>query len=572
MAQVAGTFSDPLTPQLQTNPQQPPTFQPFNRRQQTNAGRPTTFQPFTRRQQANGDQPASFPPMPSGAGATGFDATNSPTRATRSITATSAETTTDAATSDATTSATYNGSLANDPLAPTSLAAPQPSPYDAPVPPLPGSQALAAAPPGAPPVEIGPIRKPKKQKAHADEPTDPFAPAGIHAGSFLFYPSLELIGGYNTNPGAFPDGPGAWLYTVSPELQVQSQWSRHELKADLRGSYTGYDPDQTPTLSRPYFDGKVDGRIDVTRDTHVLLRGTAVVSTDNPSSPNLQAGLSTLPVFITYGGSGGVRQSFNRFELTAKGEVDRTAYQDSTLTDGTTVSNADRNYDQVGGTLRGSYETLPGVKPFVEVEADSRTHDTAVDSYGYARDSKGVTGLVGTTFDIKRTLTGEVAVGYTRRTYDDPRLAPLEGVVGDASLIWNADALNTVKLTVTSVASESTIPGVSGELSRDVNLQVDHAFRRWLIGSLKFGMGWDVYQGGEVSTTTSTVCDCVVTSSDSTAPDRVDKRYTVGVGVTYKVDRTLWLKGEFRQDWLRSNVSGVDYNASTLLFGLQLQR
>jgi hypothetical protein len=32
------------------------------------------------------------------------------------------------------------------------------------------------------------------------------------------------------------------------------------------------------------------------------------------------------------------------------------------------------------------------------------------------------------------------------------------------------------------------------------------------------------------------------------------------------------VKGEFRQDWLRSNVEGVDYTASIFMLGLRLQR
>jgi len=534
--QTVPTFADPLTPKLETDPNKPP-----------------TFQPFTPRQQAQADEPTTFAPPASGAGVTGFDASNAPERAPSGAAAASA------------------ASPPANALAPT-RPAPPPSPYDAPIPPLPGD-ALAAAPPGAPPVALGPIRRPKKRKPHADEPTDPFEAAGIHAGSFLFYPAIEFIGGYNSNPGATPDGSGAALYTVAPELQVQSEWSRHQLKADLRGSYTGYSPDETPTLSRPYFNGKVDGRIDVARDTHVLLGTNALVSTDNPGSPNLQAGLSKLPIYFTYGGSAGIDQYFNRFELTAKGAVERTSYQHSTLTDGSTVSNTDRNYNQIGGTLRGSYETMPGVKPFVQVEADSRVHDTEYDDYGYARNSKGVTGLIGTTFALRGDLTGEIAVGYTKRIYQDARLEPLEGVVGEASLIWTTDALNTIKLGATSVASESTIPGVSGELSRDIGLQVDHAFRRWLIGSLKLGFGLDTYIGSEADTSSgATLCNCVVSTPGGTSADRVDKRYSAGVGITYKVDRTMQIKGEFRQDWLRSNVAGVDYTASTVLLGLRFQR
>ena len=81
-------------------------------------------------------------------------------------------------------------------------------------------------------------------------------------------------------------------------------------------------------------------------------------------------------------------------------------------------------------------------------------------------------------------------------------------------------------------------------------MQVDHAFRRWLIGSLKLGFGNDDYVG----------------------LDRNDMRYTAGVGLTYKLDRSLQLNGEFRQQWLRSNVAGVDYNASIFLVGLRWQQ
>ena len=546
LAQVAGAFDDPLSPQL-------------------NDGRtPSTFQRVDAAAQAQSDQPTTFTPPPSGAGLTGFDASNSPNRAPpprRPVIDPAADTAADAGAAAAPTSA--------------QPPPPKPSPYQQPIPPLPGDEALAAAPAGGPPVALGPIRKPKTRKAHSDEPTDPYEPTGVHAGSFLLYSSVDLIGGYNTNPGASPGGSGATVYSAAPEIQVQSLWSRHELKADLRGSYTGYSPDESPTLSRPYFDGKIDGRIDVRHDTHVLLGTRALVSTDNPGSPNLQAGLSKLPVFVTYGGSAGLRQSFNRFEVTATGDAQRTAYQDSILTDGTTISNADRNYDQIGGKLRGSYETLPGVKPFVQIEADKRKHDTEFDENGFARDSNGWTGLIGTTFALKRDLTGEVAIGYTRRVYQDARLDPLAGIVGDASLIWTVDALNTVKASVASTAAESTLAGVSGVLSRDFGLQLDHAFRRWLIGTVKLGFGWDVYQGSSTATsgTSSTaLCDCVVSTPGGTTADRVDKRYTAGLGITYKVDRTTWIKGEFRQDWLRSNVTGVDYNASTVLFGLRLQQ
>ncbi len=49
-----------------------------------------------------------------------------------------------------------------------------------------------------------------------------------------------------------------------------------------------------------------------------------LVGTDNPGSPNLQAGLAKLPIYTTFGGGAGVGQKFNRFDLSLKGDAERT--------------------------------------------------------------------------------------------------------------------------------------------------------------------------------------------------------------------------------------------------------
>lgn len=509
-AQLASpSYSDPLTAKLQTSPANPPRFQKFDRAALAQLAAPVTFTP-----------PAA------GAGTTGFDSTNN--RKTKAKTKSKA-------------------SASAQVIAPGAAAPVAGSVYDKSAD-VTGS--IAAGAPGAPPVQIGPIRTfPKKRVAHS-EPDDPYAPLGIPAGAFDLFPAVELIGGYNTNPGHEPGGQAAWFYTVAPELRVQSNWSRHEFKADLRGSYIGYSPDETPTLSRPYFNGKLDGRVDVAHDTRIDLGSRLLMSTDNPGSPNLQAGLAKLPIYVTGGGTIGLGQRFNRFDVSIKGDVARTVYQESTLTDGTTASNDDRNFDQYAGTLRGAYELSPGLIPFVEVGADTRVHDLNADFSGYQRNSNGLTAQAGAKFELTRLFTGEAALGYTQRVYEDPRLANIDGLIANASLLWTASALTNVKLIASSSVGESTIAGVSGVLYRDIGVQVDHAFRRWLIGSLKLGYGNDNYVG----------------------LDRVDNRYSAGVGLTYKLNRSVQVKGEFRQDWLRSNVEGVDYTASIFTLGLRLQR
>ena len=110
-------------------------------------------------------------------------------------------------------------------------------------------------------------------------------------------------------------------------------------------------------------------------DTRLLGQARLRVATDNPGSPNVQAGLARYPVYATFGGTFGVDQNFNRLQLSAGATVDRTVYQNSKLTDGTSTSNDDRNFNQFGGVGRVSYDLMPGLKPFVEIEGDSRVHD-----------------------------------------------------------------------------------------------------------------------------------------------------------------------------------------------------
>jgi hypothetical protein len=377
---------------------------------------------------------------------------------------------------------------------------------------------------------------------------DAFAQLGLRTGAFIVSPAVEIIGGYDTNPARVPAARASSFVTVAPELLAKSDWERHEVTATLRGSYTAYG--QTPELDRPAFDGKVTGRLDMTRNTALIGEGTFVVGTDNPGSPNVQAGLSRFPVFTTLGGSLGLTQRFNRVEVTVKGTAERTEFQDSVFTDGTSQGNHDRDFNRYAVLMRTSYDLMPGIKPFVEAGYDVREHDLQVDRFGLDRDSTGWTAKAGSTFSFHRLLTGEFALGYIERDYKDPSLQQLRGLSFDASLIYALSALTNVKLTATTVAGETTVPGTAGIFTRNAGVEVEHAFRRWLIGAVKFNYGLDDYVGSA----------------------RKDDRFAISGTLTYKLNRLMQLKAEIREEWLRSTVPGVDYAATVMMLGLRLQR
>jgi hypothetical protein len=410
-----------------------------------------------------------------------------------------------------------------------------------------------------PPAMAGTVTgQPPRKRLKPDD--DPFGAVGDYAGSFLVKSAVELSGGYDSNPGRTFVPKGSPFFVVAPEFLAVSDWDRHALVADLRGSFTGYGDTFPPSadgtissaptnLNRPDFTGHIDGRLDVTRDTRLTSELRLLVSTDNPGSPNIQAGLARYPIYSTLGGTFGIDQNFNRLEIAAGATIDRTVYTDSKLTDGTSTTNDDRNFTQTGGVGRVSYDLLPGLKPFVEIEGDSRVHDLQLDRNGYARDSSGGYAKAGSSFEFSRLLTGDIAVGYAMRDYVDPRLSPLQGLLTSASLTWTATPLTTAKFYSDTQIGETTLPGTSGVLTHVYTVEVDHDFRRWLTAIGKFTWGTLDYQGD----------------------GRTDKIYTLSGDLIYKMTRNLWIKGTLRRDILDSNIAGSSSASTVVMLGVRVQ-
>jgi hypothetical protein len=439
----------------------------------------------------------------------------------------------------------------------------QPPPLVAPV--VQGRMRIAPPPsdfankPPLPPAMAGTIvGQPVRKRLKIDD--DPFGAVGDYAGSFLLKGAVELSAGHDTNPGRLAVPQGSPFYVIAPEFLAVSDWERHAVVADLRGSFTGYgnnlmpNADGTPLsapldIDRPNFIGHVDGRLDVSRDTRLTGQGRLLVSTDNPGSPNVQAGLERYPIYTTVGATAGFDQNFNRLQVSGGATVDRTDYQWSKLTDGTKTSNDDRNFTQYGGIGRVSYEVMPGLKPFAELQGDSRVHDLYFDRNGFARNSTGGYVKAGTSFEFSRLLTGELAIGWAERTYVDSRLPRLQGLLTTASLVWTATPLTTAKFFSDTQLVETTMPDTSGILVRTYTLEVDHDFRRWLTGIGKFSYGTLDYQGNV----------------------RRDQTYSVSGDLIYKLNRSIWLKGTLRRDWLESNVIGASSNSTVVMLGVRVQ-
>ncbi|UFZ03347.1 outer membrane beta-barrel protein [Bradyrhizobium ontarionense] len=399
------------------------------------------------------------------------------------------------------------------------------------------------------------MRQPMQEtaKAQPQQPAppmmeeDPYEPKGIKVGNFILKPAFEMTSGFDSNPGRVPRGAGSGFVSVAPVLLVRSQFDQHLLNADVRVSYIDYA--KLRQLSRPTVDAKVNGRYDIT-DTFALNgEGHVAVDADDPGTPRFAGRFARIPLASTVGGSAGVTKRFEDFEVSTKAAIDRVAFQNAPLVNGQIVSNADRNFNQYASQSRVTYNLTPEIRPFVDVTVDRRVHDIAVDAEGFRRDSTGTAVEAGVTFAYADKLTGDVAVGYLTRRYQDPMLKPVSGFIADANLTWQFAKETAIALGAKSQVVEITEPGISGVLKRDVTVGVEHQFQPWLVGTFLAGYGQDAFTG----------------------TTRVDDRYVVELGMLYKFSRLLQLRTSVRREETRSNVKENNLSATVVQVGARVQ-
>jgi hypothetical protein len=418
----------------------------------------------------------------------------------------------------------------------------------APVPLVPASTpaGLGTIPSTKPAPPLPPIAVPARRRGKAED--DPWAPLGTEAFGMILRPSIAVDAGHDSNPNRV-SGPHKGSSVVAPTatLDVRSDWVRHAFAADWRGTLFRYPGE--PSANRPESDGRAALRLDVLRDTSVEIAASEAITTQRPGSVEQPAVGSKRSLIETLGGSIGLEQRFGDAALALKGSLGRSVYDDIVFSDGSVQSQADRDYDTRGVSLRASYEISPGVKPFVQASLDERRYDQRIDAGGYERSSRGLAGTVGSSFELTRMLTGEVSGGYAARNYEDPRLAALRGAILDASLVWTATPLTTVRLKAATSLEETSVANASGAVVQTAGLEIEHALRRNLVlaGSVLFTR--TQYQGASIR----------------------EDGISYGLKLDYKLTRSVVLRASALQERLHSTVQGSDYTANVFLVGLRLQ-
>ncbi len=381
---------------------------------------------------------------------------------------------------------------------------------------------------------------------------DPYAALGIRGGKFLLFPTITQSIGITDNAESASDGSPSAFSRTDARLTAISQWALHELRAEIGGSYQTYfsgDNENVPTL-----DANVQLRLDHSYDITTTFQLNYDLSTESASSDNLTV---PPPLTITedpnvhrFGGFAQIEKRIGHWNTNLRGTVTHSEYEDASLSDGSSLSQADRTSTLYELRGRVGYGASPIFQPFVEASAGQRVYVVEVDRNGNTRDSViyGLRG--GVAFDRGTKFNGEFSIGYSSEQFDDAALDDLNGLTFDASINWSPQRLTTLTATAETSFTGSTNAGESGSVTYATSLNAVHDLRPNL----------------------SLNAQILASLRDYDSSGREDRTLQGQVGSEIRINRTAALVGNIGYEVVESTDADSSYSAATARLGLRLQR
>jgi len=372
------------------------------------------------------------------------------------------------------------------------------------------------------------------------QPPEVGAP-GYKVGSFTVYPEVQAGSFYDDNIYATRTGKVSdWVGTVSPRIAVQSNWSRNALYAEAGTDLTGYWTHGSENTVD--WHSLVEGRIDVDRNTRVLLGVGALKEHEDRASPDAVEGLTPTP-YWELNGYAGVVHRFGDFNVRVGGAVERLTFGNVEGLHGE-IDNQDRNRNRYTFGVLVRDDAKPGFRPFVEGLGDIRQYDQTTDNFGYQRSSDGYRAGVGALFRLASDVSGQAFVGVMGRYYADPTFKPVIAPAADADVRWQAGENTAIVAFLDRSIEETTLVGSPAYIYTVVGGRLEQALRRDLTGILRLALGHSNFE----------------------QTSRWDNEADMSVGLRYSLTSKVYLGLDYRYTQRVSGDSTVNFARNEAYF------
>lgn len=382
----------------------------------------------------------------------------------------------------------------------------------------------------------------------ADRARPEFDPAGVRMGSFLLFPTLDTTFEYDDNVGRASANPTeSYGLIVAPELQLRSEWGRHELNLTAQSISKFYEQDSD--LDFTDYGVGMDGRLDISSSTSLEGEASFAELNEELRTTTAPTGAAEPTEYSSWDVGLQLNQRFNRVTSELEVTYGERDYDDVPNNIGGTIDSDLRDRSASEVRLRAGYDVNPDVNLFIEGALNEVDYDQAPPIVTVDRDSDGYRVGAGAAFDVTSLISGEVVVGYLEQDYDSAALADVSGLAADVDIGWNVTPLTTILLGAGSSVEQSDATASGGLMTRYVEVGVDHELLRNVI--LSAGVGFE--------------------NNDFEGITREDDIFTANVGALYLINRNASVSAGYTFEERDSNPASRDYDRNRFGVTLRLQ-
>lgn len=381
---------------------------------------------------------------------------------------------------------------------------------------------------------------------------DDYDALGVRAGGFTLFPRLETRAVYSSNVYATDVNEQSDVFlAIEPSVEARSNWGRHQLNADAGLRVRKYNDittdDQTGWFTR------AQGRLDVHGESYFTgLVEAERLYEDRGAADFPGAAAKPLPIDLLGASLRGVAQ-LNRVRLSAGAGIRELDFDNVPTISGGVLDTRGRDRTQATGDIKVEWAISPDSAAFVQVAQTSIDYKAALGVIGAQRDSEETQVLAGANFDLAALLRGEVGVGYVTREYD--AFGSVDGLAIRGKIEYFPTRLTNLTLTMSrSVEDSQSFGGVGagGYFVTAGGVRIDHELQRNILLNAQANYETQEFSG----------------------VDREDKVYSVSVGGTYLVNRTVGLNANLGH--IARNSEGLnryrDFDETRASIGVVLQR
>lgn len=359
-------------------------------------------------------------------------------------------------------------------------------------------------------------------------------------GAWLLTPALDLGLTYDDNIFATPDNEvDDLITTVRPEVELESDWNRHELLFTA-GAEIGRYQDNSDENYQDY-DFRNRTRLDITRGTR-FVADLRYKHAHLPRSSPENIGNAAEPLeFDRRTADFQLQRSLGIFTAGVNSETRRVTYSKSKAIGGGTIDNSDRDRTETHFAARAGYEPFPESTAYLEIGFREVDYDDPTAAGRPDRDSTGLTIDLGANKIISDLWVIDLELGYEPRDFSDGRLDDIKG--GDAltlrgEAIWNPTGLTSVLGTVRRGTFETAVQNASVVVSTFGALNVEHQ----LLRSLRLNAGLNY------------------THSDYFGAPREDRDAGVSTGFEYALTRFVSVRADYSYRQRNSSQDQADFD------------